>query len=834
MEVMMSSSVQECSLMENDNGNGDLNLNKSKRKRRRKAHKRQSDENLGSLEKTDPNISIGISTSVDKMSAEKSTSMAKDLNGEVEVQMKMEAVIGETSAASNVIDNTTSKRRKRKKMENNNPDLGDSLSTRESAQAGSSMTKVLGEKCDETVLGQTTTLDEHMGSKEQDHAEVANGKTGESETTDLNVNGKEKRKKKRKLKNKQPTLAEISYPQYVRGLEASKRARDSGTISTNNSASKRETMQKLNKNPDLGDILSTHESTQEGLSTAKVLELKSGETVSAKAAAPDANLMSKGDHTEDANGKTGESETTNLNVNGKGKKKRKAKSEITRPTLAEISNPQYLQNLEAARGETDSGTTSIGNSAIQQRTREKMMNNNPDLGDMLSTRESMHEGLSTTKVFEVKSGETVLANTATLDANIVSNGDHADVSGKAGESETANLNVNGKEKKKRKPKSKNKRPTLGEILNPRYLQNLEAAKTGSGTTSTDNRASKKHKRQRLNGNSDVGDILSTHESTHEGLSTTKGDHLEVVNDKMQVNETNNLNVKGKKKKKKKPKSKNNETGLESTDIESVASPQVANSEMGSTTIVLKEITHVATLGKKLIILDVNGLLADVLTERPKDIVADKYIPRRAIFKRPYLDDFLCFCFERFEVGIWSSRAMKNLVPVINFLLGDLKKKLLFLWDSCKCTDSGIGTLEVKHKHVVVKDLRKIWDEDGPKKSWVKGTFHESNTLLVDDSPYKKHTGIFPTSYSYKNRDDNFLAPKGELQTYLEGLAGADDVKTYVEQHPFGQGAIDEHSPHWAFYSSIIERLNNKNIMESLYKKSHDKRRRCHKDFYHPS
>ncbi|KAJ0712334.1 putative FCP1 domain, HAD superfamily protein [Helianthus annuus] len=294
-----------------------------------------------------------------------------------------------------------------------------------------------------------------------------------------------------------------------------------------------------------------------------------------------------------------------------------------------------------------------------------MMNNNPDLGDMLSTRESMHEGLSTTKVFEVKSGETVFANTATLDANIVSNGDHADVSGKAGESETTKLNVNGKEKKKRKPKSKNKRPTLGEILNPLYLQNLEAAKTGSGTISTDNRASKKHKRQRLNGKSDVGDILSTHESTHEGLSTTKGDHLEVV----------------KGKKKKKPKSKNNETGLESTDIESIASPQVANSEMGSTTIVLKEITHVATLGKKLIILDVNGLLADVLTERPKDIVADKYLPRRAIFKRPYLDDFLCFCFERFEVGIWSSRAMKNLVPVINFLLGDLKKKLLFLWVS---------------------------------------------------------------------------------------------------------------------------------------------------------
>lgn len=36
----------------------------------------------------------------------------------------------------------------------------------------------------------------------------------------------------------------------------------------------------------------------------------------------------------------------------------------------------------------------------------------------------------------------------------------------------------------------------------------------------------------------------------------------------------------------------------------------------------------------------------------------------------------------------------------------------------------------------MKDLKKIWDKDGPNNAWVKGTFHESNTLLVDDSPYK--------------------------------------------------------------------------------------------------
>lgn len=26
----------------------------------------------------------------------------------------------------------------------------------------------------------------------------------------------------------------------------------------------------------------------------------------------------------------------------------------------------------------------------------------------------------------------------------------------------------------------------------------------------------------------------------------------------------------------------------------------------------------------------------------------------AVFKRPFVEDFMKFCFERFEVGIWSS------------------------------------------------------------------------------------------------------------------------------------------------------------------------------------
>ncbi|KAL7608119.1 hypothetical protein Lser_V15G12925 [Lactuca serriola] len=212
-------------------------------------------------------------------------------------------------------------------------------------------------------------------------------------------------------------------------------------------------------------------------------------------------------------------------------------------------------------------------------------------------------------------------------------------------------------------------------------------------------------------------------------------------------------------------------------------------------------THVATSAKKLLILDVNGLLADIVSPPPKDLKSDKNISRRAIFKRPFLDDFLRFCFQRFDVAIWSSRTRKVLDPVVDYLLGDLKKKLLFLWDLSHCTNSSARSLENVHKFIVFKEVKKIWEKIE--------FYDESNTLLLDDSPYKallnpKDTGVFPFSYTYKDTNDNSLGPNGDLRVYLEGVGTTENVKTYVEQHPFGQNAIDKRSPRWAFYSKVLK------------------------------
>ncbi|KAI3713128.1 hypothetical protein L1987_71700 [Smallanthus sonchifolius] len=221
--------------------------------------------------------------------------------------------------------------------------------------------------------------------------------------------------------------------------------------------------------------------------------------------------------------------------------------------------------------------------------------------------------------------------------------------------------------------------------------------------------------------------------------------------------------------------------------------------------------HCITRSKKmLLILDVNGLLVDVIQPPPKDCKPDIKISKRAIFRRPFLDDFLGFCFERFDVAIWSSRTRKILDPVVDYLLGDLKKKLVFVWDLSHCTNSSARSLENRHKFIVFKKLRNIWEENGRIAS-INGYYDESNTLLLDDSPYKallnpKHTGIFPLSYRHKDINDNSLGPDGDLRIYLEGVAASVNVKTYVEQHPFGQRAIDETSPDWAFYSKVLKNV----------------------------
>ncbi|KAJ4877816.1 hypothetical protein Rs2_42834 [Raphanus sativus] len=215
--------------------------------------------------------------------------------------------------------------------------------------------------------------------------------------------------------------------------------------------------------------------------------------------------------------------------------------------------------------------------------------------------------------------------------------------------------------------------------------------------------------------------------------------------------------------------------------------------------------------RKLLVLDLNGLLADIASPLA-GCKADINIGRRAIFKRPFCEDFLKFCFDKFEVGIWSSRKKNNVDRITDFLLGDMTRKLLFCWDMSYCATTTLGSLENRHKCVVFKDLNKLWEKHDPRLPWQRGAYNETNTVLLDDSPYKAllnppYTAIFPHSYSHHNKSDTSLGTDGDLRLHLEKLVEAENVQDFIKNNPFGQEAITEASETWEFYREATKAGN---------------------------
>nr|BAC06938.1 hypothetical protein [Oryza sativa Japonica Group]BAD30639.1 hypothetical protein [Oryza sativa Japonica Group] len=143
--------------------------------------------------------------------------------------------------------------------------------------------------------------------------------------------------------------------------------------------------------------------------------------------------------------------------------------------------------------------------------------------------------------------------------------------------------------------------------------------------------------------------------------------------------------------------------------------------------------------KKLLILDINGLLADINQDHHNAHLS--HAKSKCGFGCKY----------HYEEGYET-------VPII--LLGP-NAHTIICQDMSKCTGTGFKTLENKNKPLVLKELKKLWNKEDPDLPWEQEEFSPSNTLLVDDSPYKAlgnppHTAIFPHPYSYLNKKDDSL------------------------------------------------------------------------------
>ncbi|KAJ9184414.1 hypothetical protein P3X46_004144 [Hevea brasiliensis] len=194
-------------------------------------------------------------------------------------------------------------------------------------------------------------------------------------------------------------------------------------------------------------------------------------------------------------------------------------------------------------------------------------------------------------------------------------------------------------------------------------------------------------------------------------------------------------------------------------------------------------------------------------EKPKNCTPDATYGTIQVYKRPHCEDFLKFCFERFEVGIWSTTIEKNLNNTLECVMGRLKSKLLFVWGQEHCTDTGFKSLENSNKPMFLKELEKLWEKINNSR---RKQYSLSNTLVIDDKPYKAllnppNTAIFLHEYKAGEANDNVLGPKGEFRLFLDGLTEADDVPTYVKKNllGIGQPAIGPSHPDWRYCSKII-------------------------------
>jgi hypothetical protein len=148
--------------------------------------------------------------------------------------------------------------------------------------------------------------------------------------------------------------------------------------------------------------------------------------------------------------------------------------------------------------------------------------------------------------------------------------------------------------------------------------------------------------------------------------------------------------------------------------------------------------------KKLLIFDLNG----IFLVRERGVTEHKpsfTIGNFKCFVRPGVRKFLKWVHHHFDVAVWSSTMPHNTIPIVRHIWGKKMKDLKFIFSQRQCTH--IGTMD-DGKPIFLKELKYVWEMF----PW----YDETNTVLIDDSPYKvarnpPQTSIHPEPLTFETR-----------------------------------------------------------------------------------
>jgi carboxy-terminal domain RNA polymerase II polypeptide A small phosphatase len=120
---------------------------------------------------------------------------------------------------------------------------------------------------------------------------------------------------------------------------------------------------------------------------------------------------------------------------------------------------------------------------------------------------------------------------------------------------------------------------------------------------------------------------------------------------------------------------------------------------------------------RLLVLDIDETLVKA-SERQLNGAADLRFREYFVYPRPYLKEFLEYCFKNFDVGVWSS-ARERYVTFISENIFAEKYAPKFLWSERHCFRPSTGESSIK-------DLRALG----------RLGYLPEEILVVDDSPEK--------------------------------------------------------------------------------------------------
>jgi len=165
---------------------------------------------------------------------------------------------------------------------------------------------------------------------------------------------------------------------------------------------------------------------------------------------------------------------------------------------------------------------------------------------------------------------------------------------------------------------------------------------------------------------------------------------------------------------------------------------------------------------KLIILDIDETLL-YATESPLNYDCDFMAEHYYVYLRPYVKDFIAFCFQHFSVAIWTSSNGWYAQHIVNNLF-DENQILKFSWSRKRCVTKFNAEF---YKYFYIKDLKKV----------KRLGYQLKDIIMIDDSPEKliRNYGnlVRVSPFVGDIRDEEFL----DLMVYLERLKSIPCVRS---------------------------------------------------------